>query len=257
MIEKADAVILSSKKYRETSKILTLYTKEFGRLNMIAKGSRVKNNKFGGSLEPLSHVSIVFYNYPQRDYQYITQSSINNYYKNIHNDINKTMIAMSISEIIYNTMHPNDPNHSIFKLLVDTFDALESEEKDFLKYLVYFQIHYAHHLGYKPDFSSCILCGTDIENKYMDDSIYFNIDKGSFICKECSKKTVVVLKKSSYGTGKIINKFCSVNAIKLNSISVPSSLINEIFSIFHLYLKNHVPGMKDLKSLDLLFSMAN
>ena len=257
MIEKADAIILNSKKYRETSKILTLYTKEFGRLNMIAKGSRAKNNKFGGSLETLSHVSIVFYHYPQKDYHYITQSNINNYYKNIHGDITKTMTAMSISEIVYNTMHPCDPNHSIFNLLVDTFDALEAEKNDFLKYLVYFQIHYAHLLGYMPDISSCTLCGISVESNRMYDSVYFNINNGSLLCEECSKKIIVPLKKTSCGTGKIINKFYSVNAIKLNSISVSSSLINEVFSIFHLYLKNHVPGMRDLKSLDLLFSIAN
>jgi DNA repair protein RecO (recombination protein O) len=223
---------------------------------MIAKGSRAKNNKFGGSLETLSYVSIVFYNYPQKEYQYITQSSINNYYKNIHGDINKTMTAMSISEIVYNTMHSCEPNHSIFNLLVDTFDALESEKNDFLKYLVYFQIHYAHFLGYMPNFSSCTLCGTGIESNYGYDSVYFNIDSGSLLCEECNKKTVVPLRKSSHGTGKIINKFYSIDALKLNSISVSSSLINEVFSLFHLYLKNHVPGMKDLKSLDLLFSMA-
>lgn len=256
MIEKADAIILSSKKYRETSKILTLYTKEFGRLNMVAKGSRAKNNKFGGSLETLSHVSVVFYSYPQRDYQYITQSSINNYYKHIHDDINKTMTAMSISEIVYNTMHPNDPNHAIFNLLIDTFNALEAEKNDFLKYLVYFQIHYAHLLGYMPDFSSCNLCGAGIESDSMCDSIYFNIDSSSLLCEVCSKKTIVPLRKSSHGAGKIINKFYSINAAKLNTVSVSLPLINEVFSIFHLYLKNHVPGMKDLKSLDLLFSMA-
>jgi DNA repair protein RecO (recombination protein O) len=255
MIEKADAIILNSKKYRETSKILTLYTKEFGKLNMVAKGSRAKNNKFGGSLEILSHVSVVFYHYPQKEYQYITQSNINNYYKNIHSDINKTMTAMSISEIVYNTMHLYDPNHSIFNLLLDTFDALEVEEKDFLKYLVYFQIHYAQLLGYMPNFSSCTLCGVGIESDYMYDSIYFNINSGSLLCGECSKKTIVPLRKSSYGSGKIINKFHSVNVTKLKSISVSLPLINEVFSIFHLYLKNHVPGMKDLKSLDLLFSM--
>jgi len=257
MIEKTDAIILKSKKYRDTSKIITLYTKDHGKLNMIAKGSRAKNSKFGGSLETLSHISIVFYNYPQKDFQYITQSSINNYFHRINDDIYKTMTGMAISEIVNNTTHPNYKNEAIFDLLLSTFTALNDSDKEYINYLIYFQIHYAELIGFSPNFSSCAYCGLKIETGYEYDSIYFNFESGSIICGNCYSKIIVPLKKSSPKAGIIIQKLLESNPQEIGNIEISSSLANEIFSIFHIYLKSHVTGMKDLKSLDLLFSISD
>jgi len=256
MIEKTEAVVLKSKKYRDTSKLVTLYTRDHGKLTMIAKGSRSKNSKFGGALETLCHISIVFYNYPQKELQYISQTSINDYFHGIHDDINKTMTGMAIAEIINNTTHPNYKNEDLYNLIVNTLTALNNADNDYLKYLLYFQINYADLIGYSPDFFSCGSCGIKIESGYKFDSVYYNIEGGSVLCEGCQKKLIVPLKKSSPGTSLIIKKFSGIDSGKLNNINISKSLANEVFSIFHMYLKNHVTGMKDLKSLDLLFSMA-
>lgn len=255
MIEKTDAIILKSKKYRDTSKLITLYSKEYGKLNMIAKGSRSKNSKFGGSLETLSYVSIVFYNYPNKEFQYITQASINDFFHKIHGDINKTMTAMAIAEIVNNTTHPNDKNESIFDLLLNTFSALNDSADQFLRYMVYFQIHYANSIGYSPDFCCCSACGKQIDKSYRDDSIFFNLEGGSVFCAKCAPKIAVVLKKVKPAISRIIRKYSEIESTEIKEYSLPESLIHETFSLLHLYLKNHVTGMKDLKSLDLMFNM--
>ena len=60
-IKKAEAIILHSRKQGETSKILTLYTREFGKMSAMAKGSRGTRSKYLGALETFNHVSLVFY----------------------------------------------------------------------------------------------------------------------------------------------------------------------------------------------------
>ena len=61
MIVSTDAIVLRSMKYGETSKIVTLYSKKFGKIKVIAKGARSAKSKFGASLEPMMHSSVIFY----------------------------------------------------------------------------------------------------------------------------------------------------------------------------------------------------
>ena len=61
MIAKTEAVVLRSMKYRETSRIVSFYTKQFGKISGIVKGARSPKNAFGSALQPMSHVSLVLY----------------------------------------------------------------------------------------------------------------------------------------------------------------------------------------------------
>ena len=68
----SEAVVLRSMKYRETSKIVTFYTKEAGKISGIVKGARQSKNKYGSTLEPMSYVSLVFYQNEKRDLQMVS-----------------------------------------------------------------------------------------------------------------------------------------------------------------------------------------
>src|SRR5439155_26532461 len=61
MIVSSEAIVLRARKQGETSKIVTLYTLAYGKLNVIAKGAREMKSKFGGALEAFSHINAIFY----------------------------------------------------------------------------------------------------------------------------------------------------------------------------------------------------
>jgi DNA repair protein RecO (recombination protein O) len=61
MLVTTDAIVLRSRKQGDTSKICALYTKEYGLVDVIAKGAREMKSKFAGSLELFMHVTAVFY----------------------------------------------------------------------------------------------------------------------------------------------------------------------------------------------------
>jgi DNA repair protein RecO (recombination protein O) len=61
MIVKTEAIVLKTMKYRDTSKIVTLFTKNYGKLSAVAKGARDRNLRFGSALDSLSHVQVVLY----------------------------------------------------------------------------------------------------------------------------------------------------------------------------------------------------
>ena len=63
----SDAIVLRSIDYGETSRIVTLFTRERGKIGVMAKGARANRSRFGSTLEPLSHINVVLYYKPGRD----------------------------------------------------------------------------------------------------------------------------------------------------------------------------------------------
>jgi DNA repair protein RecO (recombination protein O) len=73
MITKTEAVVLKSMNYRDSSKIVTFYTRGFGKVKCIAKGARQMKSKFGAGLEPITNVSLVLYKKEHRELQLVSQ----------------------------------------------------------------------------------------------------------------------------------------------------------------------------------------
>jgi DNA repair protein RecO (recombination protein O) len=251
MIEKAEAIVLKSRKYGDTSKIINLYTREFGKISVIAKGSRSKNNRFGGSLEPLSHISIVFYNYENRELQYITQSSIINFFPNIHNDFSRMTISLAMAEIVNNVIHSVERNDEFFELLLDTFISIEKSSKNHESFLTYFELNLASLFGFHPNFINCELCGTVLDEKYSGFQVGFNLDKGCVFCQSCLEKTLFPFRKVSIENLKIFQSFSASSPNIIENLDIQPEISNELFNTIQLYLKHHIQGMKNLKSLEI------
>ena len=67
---KAEAIVLRSMRFGEADRILHLYTPGRGRMGAIAKGVRRTKSRFGGRLEPFSHVALVLHEDAKREYAY-------------------------------------------------------------------------------------------------------------------------------------------------------------------------------------------
>jgi DNA repair protein RecO (recombination protein O) len=70
MIAETKAIVLHTRKFSDTSKIATLFTSDFGKISVIAKGAAKPKSKFGSSLDPLSYINISFIKKILRDYIY-------------------------------------------------------------------------------------------------------------------------------------------------------------------------------------------
>lgn len=64
-----EAFVLRSYKLAEQDKIVVLFTKDRGKIRLVAKGARKNNNRFGAALEILTHVRIVFHEKLNRELQ--------------------------------------------------------------------------------------------------------------------------------------------------------------------------------------------
>src|SRR5438094_4392335 len=73
-IVRSEGIVLKTHALGDTSRIVVVYTREFGTLRLVAKGARKTPSRFGFALEPLSRACFVFYHKPDRDLQLLSQA---------------------------------------------------------------------------------------------------------------------------------------------------------------------------------------
>lgn len=151
MIIRTDAVVLRAMKYGETSIIATLFTREKGRLAVLAKGARLPKSRFGATLQPMAHTQVVFYFKPTRGLQTLTESAHVQPLLGIGRDLEKIGLGLRLVELVYALMPEGEPNPAVFNLLAGTLTALDAAEARAANLLPYFQLRLATILGFTPD----------------------------------------------------------------------------------------------------------
>ncbi len=100
MIVSTDAIVLRSMKYGETSKIVTLYSQKFGKIKVIAKGARGAKSRFGASLEPMTHSSVILYKKEERELNLLSKSEITKSFLKFGSSGDRLATGLAVVELV-------------------------------------------------------------------------------------------------------------------------------------------------------------
>ncbi len=222
-----EAVILRSVNYGDTSKIITLYSKENGKINCIVKGARNIKSRVLGVIEPFNHITIVFYNKQNRDLQMLSKAETIKNFRLIKTDLDKLTVCYRILEMMNKAVYDKEHSNELFDLLIKTFSYInENSIENFISYL-YFQIHLCEVLGISPI-----------------DKI--EADGDTFMARE------MLLNKIQLDT----IKYLLENEIEKMNVSIASSeTILNLMSIYDKYLADHTENFIKLKSVNVFNQM--
>jgi DNA repair protein RecO (recombination protein O) len=274
MITRTDAVVLKSMKYRESSKIVTFYSRRFGKVKGIAKGARQMKSKFGAALEPLSAVSLILYKKDHRELQLISQCDVLKTYKNIHSGLERMAVGLSIIELLNQLTHEEEGNDALYTLLVQSLDELERAQKHFMNFFLAFELRCASVLGFMPSLDACKSCGRKLDDLVADDSAVFQSAKGAVLCSRCWQPDPVLREgtlrlgrtgtsgtfsqegniRVSIGVLKGLSRLLNAPLESMGSLDFGPVLGNEIDGTLRLYLRQHFEDLKPIKSFDMLKS---
>jgi DNA repair protein RecO (recombination protein O) len=251
MIVTSDAVVLKSMKYRETSKIVTFYTRKFGKLAGIAKGARGPRNKFGASLEPLTEVSLVLYKKENRDLQLISQCDILRPFKFLHTQMEKMAGAMAVTEFLIQLSHHEEENAAVYALLLETFSAMDGAPKNVRNHVLAFELRFASLVGFRPTFDRCSRCGAVPEAGQQQ--LQVRLDRGGIVCERCAGKGGWVSATTmSLPAARILQRFLTAPLESLSAVEYHDALGNELDETLRSYLRYHFEELRPLKS-DVVF----
>ncbi len=150
MIVRTEAVVLRKLDYGETSQIVTLFTRERGKMAVMAKGARRAKSTFGASLQPTAYTQIVFYHKPTRSLQTLSESSLAEPLLGIARALPTLTLGLRIVELTEALTQDEDPQPRLFDLLVEVLRRLDRAEAHVANLLPYFQLRLARLLGFAP-----------------------------------------------------------------------------------------------------------
>ncbi len=179
MIVKTEAIVLKSFDFRETSKIVTFYTREFGKVKGVLKGIRKDPRKFGSSVDKFSVNDIVFYQYRNSDIHLVSQCDMKEYFWPIRQDFKKLTAASYILELVDAIMPVEQRNDDIYELMLQYFSSLATVN-DINKLVHVFQIKTLLYSGFRPHLDTCVRCSKKVRGETR-----FSMQLGGLICSVC------------------------------------------------------------------------
>lgn len=179
-----EAVVLRSFPFGEADRVLHVYTASSGRRGAIAKGVRRTKSRFGGRLEPFSHVELSLHR-GRGELATVTGASLVRSHDRIRADGRRLQIGLVGLEAMLRLFTEEEQNDRAFLALTRFLDALDEREpargsRPSLDPLVLsFQLKLLWLSGFLPHLESCVECGAD------GGLVAFDPSSGGAVCARC------------------------------------------------------------------------
>jgi DNA repair protein RecO (recombination protein O) len=189
--EKATAIVLRSVDFSESSSIVTLYSREFGKFGGLAKGGRRLKGPFEAALDLLSEVRVVFLRKSSDALDLLTEAKLQRRFRPRAGDLKSLYASYYVAELVDRLTEPYESHPELFDLIQVSLDALATTGS-VRAILIHFELQALSSLGYLPSFDQCVECG---KTPAATARVPFGILDGGVMCRSCrsGKRHVVNL----------------------------------------------------------------
>ncbi|KAF0109239.1 MAG: DNA repair protein RecO (recombination protein O) [Anaerolineaceae bacterium] len=176
---RVEAVVLRHNDWGEADRILALYTRERGKLRVVAKGARRIKSRKAGHIEPFTRVTLQLAR--GRDLPIVTQAETVDAYLPLRDELAKTGQAAYVVELLDRfTYEDASENHAIFRLLTETLGRITFEPDPWLA-VRFYEVHLLGLLGFRPRLFECANCGEAVQAVAQ----FFSALAGGVLCPKC------------------------------------------------------------------------
>ena len=177
-------IVLRSYPFGESHKVVVLVSAANGKLRTVAKGVRKTKSRFGGRLEPFTHVELVLYE--GRELDTITQVEVIDAHTPLRGDIEAVGAASTMAEVVDHVVHPEEPSAAVFLTFRRGLAALDAGERG-PDVLSRFLLGVLDAIGLAPALDECASCGREPGGR-------FSFPAGGAVCDACAPAGAVRLR---------------------------------------------------------------
>lgn len=181
--EKALALVLRTTDWSETSRIATLWTREFGKVRALAKGGRRLKSNFESALDLLTACGIVFLRKSSGGLDLLTEARVVERFPRLRTDLSALYAGYYVAELLADWTEEYDPHPSLFDEALETLRTLGAPEAPTGVRLARFELVLLRELGYHPALEACAACGQGLSPG--GDGFAFSPADGGLVCRAC------------------------------------------------------------------------
>jgi DNA repair protein RecO len=243
-IVKTPAVVLKSDNYRESSKLITLYTQTHGKVRTIAKGVRNTKTRWGGALQSMAYLEAVFYFKENRTLYLLSGAEYIKTFRSIFDNEKKIELGLTIIELVNKAVMENQQNTAIFELLVETLQNLDNATKNFVNVLFKYEFMIAQLLGFEIDIGSLKKMSSHFPEKSIESDFHMLYNYGG---RHGNSGNSVVMDKPFMLTGdeiSMLETLSSRNFDEVTEFNISRPTVKVFDRFFENYFHNHFDNLK-------------
>ena len=226
------ALILRRINLGEADRILTFFTEEQGKIRAVAKGARRAKSKFGGTLEPLTCIHLVYFGKENADLYRVNSADILRSFDGIRTDLDKWKYSLFLVELIDKLLKERETLPPIYRLALTLLGEIETDGKT-EEHLILFQAKLLSAVGYRPNLTECIKCGKDL----FERGGVLRMGAQGISCPACSPGTSG--RHLSPGSLRYLDRVTTLDSKRAMRLSIPKSLRGEIQRFLIAYAMEH------------------
>ena len=214
MVVDVEGIIINTKNYGDTSKILDIFTKEYGVIGVIAKGCKSLKSNLRSVTDKLTYATFTIY-YKKEKLSILSEASIINNFSNIKKDIEKISYASFLIDLT-NQVYKQCEDASLYDLLISSLIKI-NDNFNLLIITNILELKYLEYLGVMPTLDGCSICGSK-------NVVTLSSDKGGYLCSKCHTNEVIVSEK----TIKLVRMYILVDINKIEKLDIKKEYVYQV-----------------------------
>ncbi|HTO92491.1 MAG TPA: DNA repair protein RecO [Candidatus Sulfotelmatobacter sp.] len=244
-----EGIVLKAQPLGDTSRIVTVYTRDHGLRKVVAKGARKTPSRFGFALEPLSRSRLVCYLKADRDLHLLSQAEVLDPLGSRLSDLTRLAHAQAALEIVDRLVWGEEPHPELFDLLRQTLEGCaEAPVAALPAVTLAFQLQLASLLGYRPRLDACASCGGALSPRR-----WFSAARGGLLCDSCAAREPGVITLSADALGGLA--LLLSRPVTEAGDYVELNRWGELLKVVEAFLRTHFDRFHGLRSLEVLKSL--
>lgn len=227
---KTDGIVLGGLRLTGADKLITILTRDFGKIVGAAAGVRRLKSRFGGALEPFSYCRLVLFRKRADLLFRINQADILHSFQSVRDNFEQVELASWVANLIKDFTAEEIPNPGLFIHLLGCLEAIEKGGNPGLL-PAYFELRLLKHVGYHPRLDRCIKC----ENPLEKGDCRFLPSAGGVLCDRCKDNDTAPL--LSPGAMALLRHLSKIDLSVLSRLKPSLRQVDEVEEMLKVY--NH------------------
>jgi len=236
------AIVLRRTSFGETDRIVTLYTRERGKLSGIAKGARKPLSRLAGATEALTYGRYQLATGKTLDV--ITQAEVKESFPRIRGELNRIAYAVYIAELADKLVEEHEPSIDLFDLLLSALYLME-RPNDPEKIAHMFELQFMRLLGYEPTLDKCLRC----RDPLPAGDVFFSPSFGGTVCRGCGPLPEDAI-QVSHNAVEAMQRLLTADAPEVERTQIPRDVMDQIARAMRWYIRYRAE--RELKSIEFL-----
>lgn len=235
MLVKTRCIALNPVRYSDSGIIARLYSREYGRLALMVKGSGRRKGRHGIMFQPLFVLDLEIYHRQSRELQTLKEPTVSFAPHNIYSDVRKSCVAVFIGEVLASVLREESPNEALFDFIEDSVKYYDCTGEGFANFHLAFLATLSSYLGFEPSRNTA------------GSNSFFDMQNGCFSALPPVHGYCSDAENSSILAQIFDSSFDGVKDIALTG-SRRSAVLEDLIGYYRL----HLPGLTHIKSLDAM-----